>query len=413
MLADVFLRLILLFYYISMAVLLLVLPLLAIWFCWWAYLRYIRADYLSKADWVLLEIKLPKEINRSPAAMEVALSAFYNTPVGNLIEQYIKGRARAYFSLEIASLGGQIHFYVRTISILRNYLEAQIYSQYPEVEIVEVEDYTSRVTYTNDDNQMEFWGMEYKLTKEDSYPIKTYIDYGLDQDPKEEFKIDPLTPVLELLGSISPHEQVWIHIMIRAAVNRPDPKSWFKKRSWVKEAEELIKKIKQGDSKVVEGQPDFGEFKLTKGQRDIIQAIERGTSKFGFDTCIRTCYLGYTYQLAGETKKSFSIGTKIGLINVLKQFGSESMNGFKPSTMVSVEYPWSDWHKFRLNRQKKRMFYYSRLRSCFYPPAKRQPFLLTTEELATLFHFPGQVAATPGIMRVPSKRGEPPIDLPV
>ena len=46
------------------------------------------------------------------------------------------------------------------------------------------------------------WGCEFKLLKPDAYPIKTYIDFGLDKDPKEEFKVDPISPVIELFGSI-------------------------------------------------------------------------------------------------------------------------------------------------------------------------------------------------------------------
>ncbi len=39
---------------------------------------------------------------------------------------------------------------------------------------------------------MSIWGCEFKFTKGDGYPIKTYVDYGLDKDPKEEYKVDPL-----------------------------------------------------------------------------------------------------------------------------------------------------------------------------------------------------------------------------
>jgi hypothetical protein len=38
--------------------------------------------------------------------------------------------------------------------------------------------------------------------------------------------------------------------------------------------------------------------------------------------------------------------------------------------------------------------------------------VMTTEELATIFHFPGKVAATPSLARIPSKRSEPPSNLP-
>ena len=50
----------------------------------------------------------------------------------------------------------------------------------------------------------------------DVYPIKTYIDYGLDKpDLKEEFKIDPMTSVLEYMGSLKKGEQAWIQILMQ------------------------------------------------------------------------------------------------------------------------------------------------------------------------------------------------------
>ena len=39
--------------------------------------------------------------------------------------------------------------------------------------------------------------------------------------------------------------------------------------------------------------------------------------------------------------------------------------------------------------------------------------IFTTEELATLFHIPGQVAVTPTLGRIPSTRSQAPTNLPV
>jgi hypothetical protein len=39
-------------------------------------------------------------------------------------------------------------------------------------------------------------------------------------------------------------------------------------------------------------------------------------------------------------------------------------------------------------------------------------FILNTEELATLYHFPGEVAATPGIPRIDSVKGSAPANVP-
>ena len=53
-------------------------------------------------------------------------------------------------------------------------------------------------------------------------------------------------------------------------------------------------------------------------------------------------------------------------------------------------------------------------RAYFYKPHKRENiFVLNTEELATLFHLPGMVSATPTFGRVESKKGQAPANLPV
>jgi hypothetical protein len=46
-------------------------------------------------------------------------------------------------------------------------------------------------------------------------------------------------------------------------------------------------------------------------------------------------------------------------------------------------------------------------------PFKSPHFVLNTEELATMFHFPGGVAATPTFNRIESRKAEAPTNLPV
>ena len=52
-------------------------------------------------------------------------------------------------------------------------------------------------------------------------------------------------------------------------------------------------------------------------------------------------------------------------------------------------------------------------RSYFFKPHKTPHFVLNAEELATLFHFPGQVAAAPTLTRIGSKKMEAPANLPI
>jgi len=184
--------------------------------CWKTWLGYKRFEFITKQNRILLELRLPKEIKKTPLAMELFLNAIHQTGgEGTWYARDFQGKARTWFSLEIVSIGGQVKFFIWTEKFYKNFLESQIYAQYPGVEIYEVPDYTKSVQL--DFNKVSAWGSEFILTKADPYPIKTYIDYKLDKEGiKDEEKSDPMSPVIELLGSIEKGEQIWIQILVRA-----------------------------------------------------------------------------------------------------------------------------------------------------------------------------------------------------
>lgn len=372
---------------------------------WRVWLYYIRAKYLSKIEWVTLEVKLPREITKPPLAMELLLNVFYQTGKGKWYDWYVKGRVRDWFSLEMVSLGGAVKFFIRTNKVYKNLIESQIYAQFPQAEVYEVPDYARYVKYAGKDSEWEIFGTEFVLAKEDAYPIKTYVDYGLDREStKEEFKTDPMTATLEFLGSLGKDEQLWIQILIRAPEDRiSDPKSFLGlgKKSWQKQGQDLMEEI----TKKSQPQGDkFGRF-LTTVEQDTIKAISRSISKIGFDTGIRAIYLA---------RKGFFSPTNIkGIMGILRQYAAGDLNSFKPSQTTSFDFPWQDYRKIRVTKKKADLFKAYVRRGYFYKPFYRKPFILNTEELATIYHFPGGVAQTPMFGRIESRKVEPPINLPV
>lgn len=377
-------------------------PLLAI-ALWHAFRAYTLFKYVMGIEWVTLEIKLPREIMKSPLAMEVVLGAFHQTSDKKLYHRTLEGFVRAWFSLEIVSFGGEVHFFIRTPKFFRALIESNIYSQYPSIEIHEVPDYVYSVDYKGPQSDYEMWGGEFILTKDDPYPIKTYVDYGLDKDPKEEFKNDPITPIIEFLGSIQPGHQIWIQILIQAAKKRYRKKDGSM-GDWKDQGEALINKMMKRDDK-----PKEGEFKfpvLSSTEKDVTEAIARSINKLGFDCGIRTIYVA--------EKDKFKPINFVGLIALFKQFSSVGLNGFKPNNTTGLDYPWQDPFGTRVARLKRKMLRAYRHRGYFYPPFKKsEPFVLNTEELATLYHFPGRVSETPTFGRIESRRGEPPSNLPL
>ncbi len=206
---------------------------------------------------ILLELKLPREIDKSPAAMELVL--VYLTQSGGIGSSYhkeIKGNLPPTFSLEIASLEGVVKFYIRTHKKFKDLISSALYAQYPGVEVVEVDDYTTQFPRYERHSKVGMWGNGFKLSKEfiaakvpkgsnfswwrmikglfitlnkeevkedeiklpaDFIPIRTYVDMDLDKDDvkKETLKNDPLVSVLEYFGALGKGEYAGLQIIVQ------------------------------------------------------------------------------------------------------------------------------------------------------------------------------------------------------
>ena len=373
------------------------------------WMRYIRMEYIMKEGSVLLEIKIPKETMKSPLAMEIFFTSLYQTGTATYIETYWKGKVRPWFSLELVSIEGRVKFFIWCTKKFRNLVEAQLYAQYPNIEIHEAEDYMAWI-HEPDPVNLPMWATYFKFMKSSVYPIKTYVDYGLNEDPKEEFKIDPMTSVLEYLGSMKKGEQVWIQIIIQAhRTLKLKDGSLFKIPDWKDKVRHEIEKIRKESVIEQPGKEFPGMPNPTKGQQNTIAALERSVSKWPFETAIRGCYI--------STKEAFTPISITGLIGTFRQYSSnDDVNGFKLGWFTDFDYPWQDFRRIRRTQDEKEMLEAFKMRSFFQPPFKnfhQKPIILNTEELATIYHFPGSVAATPSLERIPSKRSQAPANLPI
>lgn len=370
---------------------------------WHFFTQYTRTKFIAETKHVLLEVKVPKDMFKSPLAMELFLNALHQTGgEATWYDRQVLGKVRAWFSLEIASFGGELHFFIWTREALRTIVEAQLYSQYPGIEIQPAEDYAKKIDYSPKTHSL--WGADFVLTKPDPFPIKTYTDFGLDKDPKEEYKVDPITPQLEFLGTLKPDNQIWIQFVVRAHKKEPGEKDDPLIKMSEKEIKGIIEKAtikKDDEEKTAVSQ------KLSKVQQEVITAIERHMAKHNFDVGIRVIYTA--------PKESF-VGTTVpGLIGSFKQYGSANMNGFKPSAwLTDFSYPWQDYKEYRQNKVRAEVLDAYRRRSFFWPPYNFNKHIhLSTEELATIYHFPGQVSNTPSFNRILSKKSEAPANLPI
>lgn len=398
-------------------------PFLTAFFALVAWKYYVVREFISKIEWVVLEIKLPKEQHKTPKSMEIVMNVFQQFPPTNLYEEWWTGKIVSWFSLELVSIEGKVHFFIRTDKTHKKLVENTIYSQFSDVEIHQVEDYTTKVPYGQPGSNWQFYGTEYTLLKDDAYPIKTYVDYGLDKEGiKEEFKTDPITSTLEFLGSIGKGEQIWIQIMLMTTQNRyVKATHWYAEKEWGKmfgrlwkkiqgkdyddwkdNAKALIEKLMKRDKK-----DESGVLRLeilSPGERTIVEAVERSFSKIGFDVGIRGLYLG-----EGDKYSKSNIGSLLGFF---RPYGTANLNGIKPVRLTQYNW-WKDLTGRNIIELKNYMFKAYRDRGYFYMPYRHKPIVLNTEELATIFHFPGAVAETPTIPKIESKRSEAPSNLPI
>jgi len=383
---------------------------------WGLWVDFVRGKKILATKYTLLELKLPKDTWKSPKAMEVFLTSLHNTSSGSNYAQYWKGDTRPWFSLELVSIEGVVKFYIWAEDQRKQGIMSALYSQYPEIEIKEVPDYAQTVHF--DPKLIRIWAVEFAFTnKKPSYPIKTYIDYGLDKDPKEEFKVDPLLPLIEFLGSVGPNQQIWMQILIQAHVKDRKAKGKFfeKEDSWTIEAKKEINEILMRDPKTkVSGIKDeaTGFTKLptiSEIEKEAATAIERRITKFAFNVGIRFLYIAKKEVFNAP----FGIG---GIVANMKHFNYDHLNGFKPNGDYwhpQISEPWQDFRDFRRNKYGMLALMAYKRRSLFYAPFQHKHMIMNTEELATIYHFPGSVAQTPNLDRVPSKKAQAPGNLPV
>ena len=383
-------------------------PLFLMYTFWRTWLLYVRSRFIYKLEWILLDIRLPQEITKSPLAMETFFMSLRQTGgETTFIDRWLDGKLRAHFSFEIVSIEGKVKFIIYTQKRYRNLIESALYAQYPNIEMHEIPDYARSVHY--DPKEMDLYVIDYELGTHDPYPIKTYVDYGLEREiVDEENKVDPLNSVIEFMGSIGANQQCWFQVIIKAHKKEQRKLgTWFGKDDrWKEQAKKEIEKIRK-EAMPPGSDPSTAKFpNPTKGQQERIYALERSISKVAFDVGLRSIYMG---------KKDFFDGTNISAQrSLLRAFASPHLNSFSVTNWLDgFDYPWQDFKGIRKRREKRKGLEAFKRRSFFYKPEIGKPIVLNVEELATIYHLPGQVAQTPNLPRITSKRSQAPSNLPI
>lgn len=414
------------------------------WVAWKLWIHYIRQDFISGIDFVLLEIVPPRDVVRSPKAMELFITnALYHWSRKGGKEEWWQGAVWFWFSLEIASIDGQVHFYIRTPTRIRSLIETQMYAQYPQAQVKVAEDYTLAVDEISPTSAWNGWGCEFGLLKPEAFPIKSYVDFALDKDPDEEFKVDPISPVIELFGSLQRGEQAWLQIVVTPAKKEYHTKgTWFGKHDWVAEARETLFKFLADFTSVKEGAGDESKSRIEIRVPPFLdrasKAMSAKTSKLGFETGVRLLYIAPKSLYPPGTRTNASRDIRL----IFRQYEAPDINGFNrinsaQGDFYSGIFPASQKTVMLLanrllHEYRERAFFHLPLRHHIFSQsnwawpipgvlawdgfikayAHHKTFVLNTEELATIWHFPGQILKVPTLERIESKEASPPTNLP-
>ena len=330
---------------------------------------------------VLLMLEIPKDNDKKELAAEQLFASLHGI-LRDKSELKNSGGVQEHLSFEIASTGNQIRFFVWVPKILQSFVEGQIYSQYPSVQIYRMkEDYVD-----HRDNYPVAYTSEVTLIENEALPIKTF----------ESFEVDPLAGITGTLAKLNPNggEELWIQILTRPIAD-----------DWHTKSDRWIKSVKDGKGgfdffhidwrwflevlAALWRPPEGGteqpvKVELSERDKTRVAKAEEKATKLGYQVKIRLAYVGSNEMNAKLNMQA--------LVGTFKQFNSTNLNGFKMTGAT--------FDRNALDAYKTRQF-------------TDEGFILNISELASVYHLPHTNVETPNIVWASSKTAEPPAKLPM
>lgn len=352
--------------------------------CFLAWRNYRQIDFNRNVKSTLLVLEIPRTNDKQELAAEQLFASLHGI-LRDRKELRLNSGVQEHLSFEIASVNGQIRFYVWVPRTLQNFVESQIYSQYPTVQIHEAdEDYV-----VHERDHPVIYTSEITLTDSEYLPIKRF----------QNFEVDPLAGVTGTLAKLeSTGDELWVQILVRPIAD-----------DWQAGSDKWINGVKSGSpfanlaggsslslaSSVASAlwKPPEANSKDSKpaapkelSERDKIRIAEAQAkaAKLGYQVKIRLAYLGNSVVDARLRMQA--------VVGSFKQFNSTNLNGFR---MVGASFKREDLAHYR-----SRVF-------------DDRGFILNIEELASLYHLPHTNVETPNIIWASAKTAEPPAKLPV
>ncbi|HZE87243.1 MAG TPA: type IV secretion system DNA-binding domain-containing protein [Methylomirabilota bacterium] len=309
----------------------------------------------------LLQITVPRDNEIKIDAAEQLFSSLASIRRVWSSDKWAYFKAQPHLSFEIVGLPGDMRFYVHVPNNFRDFVEKQINGAYPDAEIVPVTEPAAKqkegailgneYNIFTPDGKVAFTSMH--LKEADYQPIKIYKD----------LPVDPLLSLTSVLAKMGEGEGATVQIIIRPASAK-----------WKKVGRGYI-----GTTKKNEANPEKASYKADSKE---LEGIENKISKSGFETVVRIVVCSKTQESANAH-----------LENIINSFGQYTgVNTFKK-------------HKIRFKGLFMNDFIYR------YFPMVGLASVMSTDELATLFHMPNKSITTPGIHWLSAKRAPAPSNI--
>ena len=290
------------------------LPLVAILsFLTWR--NYQRAREFTPTESVLLVLEIPRANDKKELAAEQLFASLHGI-LRDKKELRLSGGTQEHISFEIASVNGQIRFYVWVPRALQSFVEGQIYAQYPTVQIhVAGEDYTE-----HERDHSTVYTTELAMTASEFLPIRTF----------QTFEVDPLAGITGTLAKLeSTGEELWIQVLARPIAD-----------TWHQSADSWIANVKNGRLSLLpsvsggaqwlggilealwrppqQGSGASGATReISERDKTRIAEAEKKATKLGYDVKIRLAYLG-------DSQTNAKLHTQ-ALVGAFKQFNSTNL----------------------------------------------------------------------------------------
>ena len=298
---------------------------------------------------VLLEVAVPKDNEVKIDAAEQIFASLYSLKKGG---RFSSLRPQDHLSFEIVALPEDIRFYISVPAKLRDMLEKQIHGVYAGAEVKEAHEYN----IFSEKGQVAY--SELQLRSASFYPIKTF----------RELPTDPLALLTSALAKMQKGEGAAVQVLISPA-----------ETDWQKQGRAFV-----SGTKKAEADPEKASFKV---DAKTLEAVENKCAKPGFETTIRL--------VVSSTSLASAKAHLANLKAAFEQFSGE-LNGFKGK---KIRFPGTFMTDFIYRYQP--LLYFG-----------RQKNILSTDELATVFHFPNKTIETPHLLWLYAKKAPAPMQIP-